>query len=69
MTDLSTRPLTAAELEVLKTRLREFRFQAAAARALGVSVETLQAALEGRRVQPAKRSKLLGEKLLADVRS
>ena len=60
MIDLSTRPLTAAELASLKARLREFRFRAAAARALGVSVETLQAALKGQRVQCAKRGRLLG---------
>jgi hypothetical protein len=61
--DLSTRPLTDGELVRLKARLREFRFQATAARALGVSVETIQGALEGKRVQCAKREKLLANPL------
>jgi len=61
--DLSTRPLTAPELEVLKARLRVLNAShEAAARVLGVSPETLLAALQGRRVQCAKRSKLLDEK-------
>jgi predicted DNA-binding protein (UPF0251 family) len=58
--DLSTRPLTAAELELLRARMFALgTSKAEAARAMGVSVETLQAALEGQRVQCAKREKLL----------
>lgn len=64
--DLSTRALTDGELIVLKARLRSLRCAArghfgpvAAARAFGVSLETLQNALAGRRVQCAKREKLL----------
>lgn len=62
--DLATRPLTPAELEALKVRLRylrslKIRSKEAAAQVIGVSPETLLAALQGRRVQAAKRSKLL----------
>jgi len=58
--DLTTRALTAAELKLLKARLRSLDVSAtAAASALGVSPETLQAALRGQRVQCAKRERLL----------
>jgi predicted DNA-binding protein (UPF0251 family) len=61
--DLSTRPLTLPELELLRARLRSLGLSnAAAARALGVSEETLRAALWGQRVQPAKREKMLNDR-------
>ena len=62
MIDLSTRPLTAAELKALKARLRSLNVcHTAAATALGVSPETLQSALQGQRVQCAKRERMLGK--------
>jgi len=58
--DLTTRALTADELETLKAKLRALgTSHEASARALGVSPDTLWSALKGRRVQCAKREKLL----------
>ena len=60
MLDLSTRALTAAELNLLQAKLRSLNTSpTAAARALGVSPDTLQAALLGKRVQCAKRERML----------
>ena len=56
MIDLSTRPLTAAELKVLKARLRALNTSHTAA---ALALETLLAALRGQRVQCAKRERLL----------
>lgn len=56
------RPLTPQELGVLKSKLRTMNLShEAAACAFGVSASMLTAALEGRRIQYAKRFALLGE--------
>lgn len=60
MIDLTTRPLTAAELDTLKFKLRQLKLShTAAAKAIGVTPETLQSALRGARIQCAKRERLL----------
>jgi predicted DNA-binding protein (UPF0251 family) len=62
MTDMKTRPLTTKELAQLRARLAQLdlpRYKAA--QKLGVSQETLLAALTGKRIQPAKRATLLKE--------
>jgi hypothetical protein len=60
MTDMKTRPLTKGELVSLRARLAQLdlpRYKSA--QEIGVSQETLLAALAGKRIQPAKRSILL----------
>lgn len=59
MAESTVRPLTAAELEVLRARLKSLGLSVkAAAKAIGVTPETLLSAIHGRRVQWAKRELL-----------
>jgi hypothetical protein len=63
MIDMKTRPLTAEELSRLRERLARLNLpHSVAAKRIGTSSETLAAAFDGKRIQPAKRAMLLEEK-------
>ena len=62
MDDMKTRPLTPKERAKLRNRITQMNLRygdGRAARKIGISPETLIAALGGKRIQPAKRAILL----------